>query len=651
MLRRRSLFVVSTLAGLGAGLAVALPAAAAVRIEVSQASDGRRTLTIVGTSAVEKIRVRAGQPESGVKVIDVLTADIAAPAPGCRRSRLQDGRALAQCLTGSDARLVANLGGGGDELIVEATNDALGGAAPVVDVHGDAGNDHLEVNDSYPVPPSTGVTGFPVLPVLIAGDADNDQLSSRSAYAGTGGAGRDLLGGSPDGDTLSGGDGDDKISGGNGDDSLVGGRGGDDIDGNGGLDVHSYDGSTAVTVTLDEGCDDGSADDVRAVGGPATAVPDACLPNGVDRDRIRTVETVIGTAGDDTLVGSNAPERLFGGGGNDTLEGGGGLDDLIGEGGVDTLLARDATVDGRLICGDAIAVPVAGPGGISQAPPATPGDRAVVDADDVVSTSCAIVQRGGAAGPAEPPAIPITPSPGAGTPPAIPVTPPATPGGTPPATPGGTPPATPGGTPTTPGTPPATGGTPAAAPGASPPPPGPTPGVAPATVPASFVTGLSGSAEPGAGPGGGRAGRPPELRLVTRAVTADALGRVALRLTCVYDAKECRSRLTLTATRFLKAVQVRKTRRGRRVVTTRRTLRIAPGTVLGRAQAQIPWGRSAPVRITLTPRFRALLAASPRAVSVRLTVTATDSAQATGAATATLRRTLPIARRAASSRA
>jgi len=557
---------------IGALLGV-VPAAQAVSVRA--APDGGRVLvTITGGAAAEAITVRPGRANPTVSdrdlevELDVPRADFT--QSGCREISVLAEFRRVRCRTGADGRVAAVLGQGDDTLRVEPMDRSLGGLGRVLDVDTGGGDDRVAVLTRLP----EANQSFPgaVAPVSLRGGSGIDRLATESPAEIDGGADADRLQGGDAGDVLRGNVGEDRLFGGDGSDVLAGGPGGDDVEGGPGFDTHSYAGAPPVSVTLDDACDDGAAQDTRQATFVQVGEPGECQNNGVDRDRLLGIESVIGTSGADTLVGSEREERLLGGAGNDLVDGGGGRDDLIGEAGADTLLARDGVVDGRITCGDLQPVPVIGTDGSQSAPPPTPGDRAVADPADVVNASCAIVERGGATGPSED-APPPTPA-------AL-----AQPVGQPP--------------------------------------------------PAS---GTSGTATPGAGPGGGLAGRPPQLRILTASATPDRRGRIVVRLACVYRARECASTVRLTAPRTLRAV----TRRAGR----RRVLRLPSGAVLGRARAVIPWGRSATVRITLSPAFRRFLAAGGRRrVVARLSVVARDGAQPASAAPARLSSPLRIGRR------
>lgn len=147
-----------------------------------------------------------------------------------------------------------------------------------------------------------------VLNENIAGTAGADTL--------TGSVGNDTLNGFDGNDTLSGGAGDDALSGGNQNDILIGGAGNDFMDGGAGTDTADYSSSTgAINIDMGSGIfQDG-------MGGT---------------DTLNNIETVIGSAFNDTLRGEGGSQTLMGGSGNDTLKGSGGTDVLDGGIGTDT---------------------------------------------------------------------------------------------------------------------------------------------------------------------------------------------------------------------------------------------------------------------------------------------------------------------------
>ena len=144
----------------------------------------------------------------------------------------------------------------------------------------------------------------------IYGDEGNDVL--------VGGHNSDVLYGGSENDQLFGGLGDDELYGGTGSDILRGGAGGDIVDGGDGFDQANYENSTGgVAVDLRNG---------GAFGGHAAG------------DVISNIESLVGSAFDDTLNGNSGVNILRGEGGNDYLRGFAGNDDLRGGDGNDEII-------------------------------------------------------------------------------------------------------------------------------------------------------------------------------------------------------------------------------------------------------------------------------------------------------------------------
>ncbi|MGH2948921.1 MAG: calcium-binding protein [Solirubrobacteraceae bacterium] len=172
-----------------------------------------------------------------------------------------------------------------------------------------------------------------------------------------GGAGNDVITGSPEVDTLSGGDGNDRVVGAQGGDTMAGGNGNDVLVWNPGDGSDVMDGEAG-------------ADDIEVNGGSAgetfTAVPngdrvrfDRVNPGPFNLD-IGTAERLVlnanggddtftadpglalpvllnGGVGNDTLTGGAAADLVNGGDENDTLDGGAGSDRLVGDRGADVM--------------------------------------------------------------------------------------------------------------------------------------------------------------------------------------------------------------------------------------------------------------------------------------------------------------------------
>lgn len=151
--------------------------------------------------------------------------------------------------------------------------------------------------------------------LAIHGGAGDDRLVEGECHGSmSGGAGDDVLVGDSAGQELRGGNGDDRLYGRGGSDLMYGDtdpswRGSDLIDGGSGRD----------TVAWDERSDGVRADLTRG------------FSRGLgERDRLRRLENLVGTEGNDVLVGDDGSNRLSGGRGRDLLVGRGGNDVLGG---------------------------------------------------------------------------------------------------------------------------------------------------------------------------------------------------------------------------------------------------------------------------------------------------------------------------------
>jgi Ca2+-binding RTX toxin-like protein len=192
---------------------------------------------------------------------------------------------------------------------------------------------------TYANPASTPVfslTGLNVplatLAGLVTGGDENAILATIFTGADqiSGSTQNDILKGYDGNDTVNGGAGADNLDGGNGNDTMNGGAGADTLDGGSGTDTASYSGSSvAVTVNL-------AAD--TATGGDAAG------------DLLTSIESLSGSAFNDTLTGNAGANQIAGAGGHDTLVGGDGSDVLLGGDGDDQL---DGGAGGDTISGGA----------------------------------------------------------------------------------------------------------------------------------------------------------------------------------------------------------------------------------------------------------------------------------------------------------
>ena len=299
----------------------------------------------------------------------------------------------------ADGDIIANFedvyGGGGDDVITGnslnnrldggAGNDTLSGAAGNDKIVGGGGADILDGGDGRDGLVYRASIGA-VLVDLAAntasgGHAAGDTIANfEDVYGGQGG------------DTLTGDAQDNRLDGGLGDDLIRGGAGADILIGGAGIDTVSYaDSLLGVTVNLtaatasggDAGGDkisgfenitgsnsndtltgDAGANVIMALGGGDTIVGlggNDMIDGGGGRDTVDysastvglvanlstgtvsngdtlvSVESLIGTAQNDTFKGNNSGNYLQGGLGNDSLNGGGANDTLDGGGGNDRL--------------------------------------------------------------------------------------------------------------------------------------------------------------------------------------------------------------------------------------------------------------------------------------------------------------------------
>ncbi len=215
--------------------------------------------------------------------------------------------------------------------------------------------------------------------ITVFGDNGNDTLSIGGGFPAltttdvSGGAGSDVLNGSPGADVLfSGESGNDSFHGGQGEDALIAeGTGGDTMDGGAGNDQlvsddpcqgHDYQGGSGFDVAGFARYELAATNPNRGVraqlGGTATDPGrSSCRATRIRRD----IEILEGSAADDTLLGNGRSNPLIvglqgddiirGGGRGDQLVGSVGADSLYGEGGKDILDAADGQRDKVIRCG------------------------------------------------------------------------------------------------------------------------------------------------------------------------------------------------------------------------------------------------------------------------------------------------------------
>ncbi len=208
-------------------------------------------------------------------------------------------------------------------------------------------NFNITVNDISEILGGAGadvLNGTPLLDV-IDGGAGDDQISGAAGddiiLGGigrdtlNGGVGNDALFGEAQNDILDGGAGADQLSGGSGNDVLR--IDADDIfvSGGTGVDTVQVQGAAGVTLNM-------TASSIeRAFGGAGNDSFDASGSSaGTQQDGGGGNDTLIGGNAGDGLTGGAGDDTLIGNGGNDTLDGGTGNDTLTGGAGADLFILR-----------------------------------------------------------------------------------------------------------------------------------------------------------------------------------------------------------------------------------------------------------------------------------------------------------------------
>lgn len=285
-------------------------------------------------SAISSINVDAGDMNDTVTIQSL--ADPATVLGGTGDDTLDAGSATAavtldggvdnDSLTGGGGNDRLSGGTGNDVLFGGGGNDILSAGAGNDLIDGDSGSDQLVEGadtDFTLTDSSLGGLGTDSLTEIelanLAGGLGNNTIDA-SAFSGSttlfGLAGNDSLAGGLGADSLVGGAGNDTLSGSLSNDTLIGTVGNDSLDGGGGTDTADFSGAPAgVRVALKNGS-----------------------ARGDGKDRLRTIETVLGSAYNDVLTGNDLSNLLLGAGGNDRLNGLGGDDILVGELGFDRLL-------------------------------------------------------------------------------------------------------------------------------------------------------------------------------------------------------------------------------------------------------------------------------------------------------------------------
>ncbi len=232
--------------------------------------------------------------------------------------------------------------GGNDIIQGGSGNDVIhgGGGVDLVDLSDAPGGVYVDLSANFSVGNGydvftgiEGAIGSDSADTFIGNNGDNvfeggDGGDAIYAFGGddqiSGGAGNDALYGYDGNDVISDGSGNDSVYGDNGDDTIIAGSGNDYYHGGSGNDTVDFSQSTSgVEVELKSGKSDG---------------------DDSGKDRLVSIENVIGSSGNDEIEGDSGDNILSGGDGNDRIEGGRGEDVLIGGAGADTFVFKNSDV-------------------------------------------------------------------------------------------------------------------------------------------------------------------------------------------------------------------------------------------------------------------------------------------------------------------
>ncbi|MFI0843396.1 beta strand repeat-containing protein [Mesorhizobium sp. IMUNJ 23232] len=224
-------------------------------------------------------------------------------------------------------------------------NDTLTGGAGADALIGGDGVDTASYADS-----ATGVIASLANPSINTGDVAGDTYMSIENLTGwayddalNGDNNANTIIGNAGNDAIKGYNGDDKLFGGDGNDMLLGGAGGDHLSGGTGIDTASYAQATAAVKAnlADPSLNAGEAkgDTFNSVESLEGSAFNDTLDGNAGANTLTGlggIDVLRGAAGNDVLRGGDGDDKLGGGDGNDLLSGGAGADYLNGGNGTDT---------------------------------------------------------------------------------------------------------------------------------------------------------------------------------------------------------------------------------------------------------------------------------------------------------------------------
>ncbi len=265
---------------------------------------------LIGTDNGEKINGGAGDDViSGGGGDDMLDGGAGDDVmTGDDGDDMLDGGAGDDLMSGSDGDDMLDGGAGDDVMSGGGGDDMLRGDGGADMLNGGAGADTADYSNYVTATDSVSVDLDGARRVIVVvgtagaqGATENDTLRNIENVIGT--------------------TGDDTLTGDGEDNTFTGGGGADMLDGEAGSDTADYSNYVAATdsVTVD-------LDDATEVTATIRTATDGGNNVDTDDDKLKNIENVIGTAGDDSLTGDGEDNTFTGGGGADMLDGEAGSD-------------------------------------------------------------------------------------------------------------------------------------------------------------------------------------------------------------------------------------------------------------------------------------------------------------------------------------
>lgn len=292
---------------------------------------GNDTLSFVNSNALVSVNLGTAQYSGGfaagmsiISIENLIGSAYADMLAGTADANILDGGAGDDTIFGVDGNDTITGGDGNDKLYGGNGDDVISGGNGDDMIYGEAGNNTLN-----------GDAGNDTIFGGSGDDTIHSGAGNDTIYADEGNNliytddGNDIVYAGSGNDTVYGGTGTNQIYTGGGDDMIIAGTGNNKIDAGAGFDTVSYAAATMAVIA-----------DLGAHAGHLGSYNDTYLG----------VESLIGSAyndslsgdsGDNVLIGNAGNDTLVGNGGNDTLDGGVGNDNLYGEDGDDKIMGGD----------------------------------------------------------------------------------------------------------------------------------------------------------------------------------------------------------------------------------------------------------------------------------------------------------------------